>query len=394
MEGGTTGGAAAQDNQIHVVTNRAELIAALGGDIADNRHNDEPAIIFISGTIDLTEDEDGNPQGADAFAHPDYDWDAYLAEYDPQVYGMDAEPEGPLEDARAASQQAQAAHINVFVGSNKTLFGLGDDAVIRHGSLRLNGVSNVIIRNIEFQDSFDMFPGWDGTDGAEGNWNSEYDNIEVRESTHVWIDHNTFNDGDRPDWTAPVIFGRVLQHHDGAVDIVAQSNYVTMSWNRIEDHDKTHIIGNSDSRTDDIDHLKVTQHHSLYVNSGQRGPRVRFGEVHVFNNVFEHTEDSQINYVYTLGVGLQSAIYAEANVFDMPGIDAEEVIRPFNGETIHVVDSAFNGESVDLLAAFNDANADAPLGSDVGWAPPYDYELTPLDELEALVRANAGSGNL
>ncbi|SDG36138.1 pectate lyase family protein [Pelagibacterium luteolum] len=393
-EGGTTGGAEADDTQIYVVTTRAELVDALGGDVSGNRDNDEPAIIFISGTIDLTEDDDGNPQDAEAFAHPDWDWHAYLAEYDPAVYGMEEEPAGPLEDARAASQQAQAEHINIYVGSNKTLFGLGDDAVIRHGSLRLNGVSNVIIRNIEFQDSFDMFPGWDGTDGSEGNWNSEYDNIEIRESTHVWLDHNTFNDGDRPDWEAGEVFGRVLQHHDGVTDIVAQSNYVTFSWNKIDNHDKTHIIGNSDSRTDDADHLKVTLHHNHYINSGQRAPRVRFGEVHVFNNLHEHTADSQLGFVYSYGVGLDSHIYAEANAFVMPDVAPDRTIRPFNGEAIHVVDTLFNGEEIDLLEAFNAVNPDARLDDTVGWSPQYAYELTPVAEVEDAVRSGAGSGNL
>ena len=59
MEGGTTGGARAGEGAIHVVSDRASLIAALGGDNASNATNDIPAIIFLSGTIDLAADESG-----------------------------------------------------------------------------------------------------------------------------------------------------------------------------------------------------------------------------------------------------------------------------------------------------------------------------------------------
>lgn len=394
VEGGTDGGAAAEESQIHVVETRAELVEALGGDNAENRNNDAPAIIFISGTIDLTEDDEGNPQGPEAFAHPDYDWEAYLEAFDPETYGLEAEPEGPMEDARAASQDAQAAHTSIYVGSNKTIFGLGEDAVIKNGTLKVHGVDNVIIRNIEFQDSYDMFPGWDGTDGDEGSWNSEYDNIEVRESAHVWIDHNSFNDGERPDWTAEEAFGQFVQHHDGAIDVVNGSNFVTLSWNKVTDHDKTHLIGSSDGREEDRGFLNVTIHHSHYLNTGQRTPRVRYGKVHVFNNLFEHTEDAQIGYGYSLGVGKESAIYAEANVFDMPTVDPGEIIGAYNGTMIFVEDSIYNGEPIDLLAAYNEANPDEQFTSDVGWEPPYEYELAPVTEVADVVREGAGSGNL
>ena len=49
---GTTGGSAADDAHVFVVRNRAELIAALGGDNATNRFNATPKIIFINGKIE------------------------------------------------------------------------------------------------------------------------------------------------------------------------------------------------------------------------------------------------------------------------------------------------------------------------------------------------------
>ena len=285
MEGGTTGGARAGEGAIHVVSDRASLIAALGGDNASNATNDIPAIIFLSGTIDLAADESGRSLTAADFADPAYDRDAYIAAYDPATYGRDKEPEGPLEEARARSQEAQAAHTVIHIGSNKTLFGLGD-ARILNGTLDISGVDNVIVRNITFEDSYDMFPMWDGTDGAEGNWNSEYDLIAIKGSTHVWIDHSAFSDGVRPDDTSGEIFGKLVQHHDGLVDITNGADLVTLTANRFFDHDKTHLIGSSDKREEDRGHLRVTLAGNWYDNLRQRLPRVRFGRVHVFGNLY------------------------------------------------------------------------------------------------------------
>jgi pectate lyase len=309
MEGGTTGGSEAGEGAVHVVSSRAELVEALGGDNSANAENDAPAIVFISGTIDLTEDDAGTPLTAADFADPEYDFEQYVAAFDPATYGMEAEPEGPQEDARARSQKNQAAHTVINIGSNKTIFGLGDDAMVINGTFNINEVSNVIVRNILFADSYDLFPAWDGTDGDEGNWNSAYDLIQVRESDHVWIDHNTFSDGERPDHLEAEVFGRKVQHHDGAVDVVNGSSFVTLTNNHIQNHDKTHLIGSSDSRETDRGQLKVTLAGNWYENSGQRSPRVRFGEVHVFKNLYEGSAEADYPFIYALAPDLSPASF-------------------------------------------------------------------------------------
>ena len=73
----------------------------------------------------------------------------------------------------------------------------------------------MIVRNLHFRDAYDQFPAWDPLDGAQGNWNSDYDNLGLRGATRVWIDHCTFDDGDRPDDSEPQRFGRPMQRHDG-----------------------------------------------------------------------------------------------------------------------------------------------------------------------------------
>src|SRR5439155_8529943 len=130
-----------------------------------------------------------------------YTIDGYLAAYDPAVWGRALRPSGPLESARVASQAAQQVRVRLRVGSNTTIVGIGNNATIRGAWLDLRGTAgvegsrtNIIIRNINFRDTFDCFPQWDPTDGALGNWNSQYDSISLRDTDHVWIDHNDFAD--------------------------------------------------------------------------------------------------------------------------------------------------------------------------------------------------------
>ena len=71
------------------------------------------------------------------------------------------------------------------------------------------------------------------------------------------------------------------------------------------------ITGSSDSASADRGKLRVTLHHNYFDNIGQRAPRVRFGQVHVYNNVYKIVNND--HYVYTWGVGVESQVYAEKN---------------------------------------------------------------------------------
>jgi pectate lyase len=391
-EMGTTGGASADAAHIYTVTNRQELVAALGGS-----SNATPKIIYVQGTIDANVDENNQPLTCEDYAaETGYSLEAYLQAYDPATWGRTARPSGPLETARQAAARNQAARIRISVGSNTTLVGL-DDARIVGANLIIDRVDNVIIRNITFQDAYDCFPQWDPTDGSTGNWNSAYDSISLTTATHVWADHNAFNDGDNPDSSQPLYFGRPFQVHDGALDITRGSDLVTVSWNSFTDHDKTMLIGSTDnpgtpgSPTSDRGKLRVTVHHNLFSNILQRAPRVRFGQVHVYNNYYVIPDAA--SYVYSWGVGFESQIYAENNYFQTSGVTPDQFIRRFNGTAIHVEGTFVNGRSahnrVDVLAAYNAVN-DPDLSSNVGWTPTLYATLHPTQAVPGLVLAQAG----
>ncbi|KIL52125.1 pectate lyase family protein [Jeotgalibacillus soli] len=396
---GTTGGAEAEKENVYTVKNRKELIQALGGNNSTNAANSTPKIIYVKGEIELNVNELNEPIDASYYADPHYDFDAYLEVYSPDSWGYDEEVYGPLEEARQRSQRKQQEQIVVNIGSNTSIIGLGKDAKISGGSMKLNGVENIIIRNIEFEAPVDFFPQWDPTDGSEGNWNSEYDNIQVINSSHhVWIDHNTFSDGDYLDSKSGEYFGRPYQQHDGLLDITNASSYVTASYNVFKDHDKVSIIGSSDSRTTDRNQLKVTLHHNYYQNLSQRLPRVRFGEVHIYNNFYEFSKLSEYQFSYGLGVGIESKIYAENNYFKFDwNVAPSTILKDWKGTSIYESGSIVKGtgkhQFVDLVAEFNRVNA-VQFNENVGWKPTLYEKIHPTQAVPALVKAKAGAGKL
>jgi pectate lyase len=368
---GTTGGSAATDDNVFVVRDRAGLVAALGGDNATNKTNSTPKIIYVSGTINGFEGPEGARLSCADLADPAYSLDAYLATYDPAVWGRVA-PSGPLEEARVRSVQNQTRQTQINVGPNTTIVGLGG-AKLAELTLMLDGASNSIVRNLTFADAHDCFPAWSPTDGATGNWNSQFDMVSVRRSTNVWVDHNSFSDGDRPDSEQPVYFGRPYQVHDGALDITHTSDLVTVSYNRFTEHDKTMLIGSTDNPAGgDPGRLRVTLHHNAFDAVGQRAPRVRFGKVDIYNNLYRVPDPD--NYSYSWGVGVQSAIYAENNFFALGAdVPPDTVIHDWGGTVITELGTWVRvdrepAHPADLLAAYN-ASHDPDLGADAGWTP-------------------------
>lgn len=380
---GTTGGSAAPRENVHVVDTRAELVTALAAPA--------PKIIYVRGRIDGNADDAGNPLSCADYAAEGYSLEAYLAAYDPAVWGMATRPSGPLETARVASAANQSRRMKLKLGSNTTLVGLGR-AVLSGLNLHVDKADNVIIRNISFVDAADCFPLWDPTDGTAGNWNSAYDNISVTGSTHVWVDHNTFTDGANQDSAQPRYFGRPYQVHDGALDITNASNFVTVSWNRFADHDKTMLIGSTNNPANDRGKLNVTVHHNHFRDVLQRLPRVRFGQVHVYDNLYEIP--SEIS--YALGVGVESAIVAESNVFALDeGVEPSDLLFDWGGTMITARDNLLrtgrHTEPVDLVAVYNAAH-DPDLSADAGWTPTLHTRITPARQVPALVSREAGAG--
>jgi pectate lyase len=383
---GTTGGADAAAKDVYTVSTRAELFDALSG------QDDTPRIVYVKGKIDINVDDNNAPVDCTYYADPEYTLEAYLEAYDPETWGMTERPHGPLEDARDRSHRNQAAHSVYRLPSNTSLVGLGKDAEITGGVMYIRDARNVIVRNITFSNNADCFPKWDPLDGSEGNWNSEFDAIWLYGATNVWLDHNTFSGGGRPEQE---YFGRTFMIYDGSVDITRGSDLVTVSYNHYDHYDKGMLIGGSDSHSEDIGRLRVTYHHNLFENVMQRSPRVRRGQVHIYNNHYKVDEGAIFDYAW--GVGLESAIYAQNNYFEGP-IAPGKIAYRWNGDDLYETGTYLNGvsrsDTVDVVAEHNAARPGNEIGSDVGWEPTLYETIQTIQKVVDKVEKKAGAGRL
>ncbi|WHP59278.1 polysaccharide lyase family 1 protein [Arthrobacter sp. KFRI-F3372] len=386
---GTTGGSTAGADRVYDVSSKSELLAAFASGGTD------PKVIRVHGDIAANVDASGSPLSCEDYASgTGYSLAQYLYDFDPARYGTTREPEGAQETARRAAAAKQAATIRWDIPSNTTIVGAGPDSSITGAALRINRAGNVIFRNLTVRDAADCFPAWDPTDGAAGNWNSEYDLLQIiNGSTNVWVDHSHFTDAPNLDSAQPSYFGRPYQVHDGAVDVTNGSDLVTMSYNRFSDHDKLLLIGSTDSTNrGDAGKLRVTIHHNVLENVGQRAPRVRYGQVDVYNNHFKASADSEVPYGYTFGAGVESHLYAEANAFTLPaGTPVASLIAYFKGKAIATTGNAVNGKIVDLRAAYNAAApAGRQLGADNSWTPVLRTHVNAAQAVPALLADAVG----
>ncbi len=395
-EGPVTGGAKAGDVHVYRVRTRSELVRALsaGAAAGSKGPSNAPKVIFIDGTIDLSVDAQNRPLAVRDYQDPAFDWSAYEKQFDVRTWGKKP-VEGPLEDARKRSADAQASVVVIPVGSNTSLIGVGSSALIKNGSLMLKNVENVLIRNITFEDAYDYFPQWDPKDNANGEWNSEYDNVTVYGSRRVWIDHCTFSDGARPDKVNRTALGRPMQFHDGLLDIVRGSDLVTVSYSHFKNHDKTMLIGNSDNRSDDAGRLRVTLHHNWFENVKERSPRVRYGRVHVYNNLYTATAGADYGYGYSIGVGFKSQLIVENNLMEVASVVQQRPFKLWRGDRIFSAGNLLNGAPVDAVAMLQaQSTGSIAIAADAGWRPPYQAVVDATHTVAALAKAQAGAGRL
>ncbi|MER5434677.1 polysaccharide lyase family 1 protein [Streptomyces sp. NPDC002588] len=387
---GTTGGSKADAAHTFTVSTRAELVKALG-----SASDTTPRIVKIKGTIDANTNDAGKKLTcADYSSGTGYSLSAYLKAYDPATYGRSKLPSGTQEKARAAAQTKQAKNIVFKVPANTTVVGVpGTSAGITGGMLQIQNVDNVIVRNLAFSATEDCFPQWDPTDGDDGNWNSNYDSVTLRGATHVWADHNTFTDAAHFDSSNPKYYGREYQIHDGALDITKSSDLVTVSRNQFTNHDKTMLIGSSDSEPSGK--LRVSLHHNIWKGIVQRAPLTRVGQVHIYNNYYDVTTLNGYATQYSINSRAKAQVVAENNYWKVPA--GGKIAKLLSGDGTGSVKGSgnlVNGTVTDLVAAYNAASS-KDLKTTVNWTPTLTAGLeSSAKDLPTSLATTTGAGVL
>jgi pectate lyase len=355
------------------VRSRADLDAAL-------RLGEQPKRLRVHGRIDLAAG-----RGMKDFADAAFDFDVYRREYAPEAWGRRALA-GPLEDARKRSAARQAAAVAVRIPARTEIVGVTPDAGFGGGMLLVERAEGVVLRNLRFHGVRDHFPAWDPLDGPQGEWNSSYDALSLVGARRVWVDHCDFESAHPP---RDRIFGRTFETNDGLLDIVRASDLVTVSWCRFARHDKTMLVGGSDRHEDDEGFLRVTLHHNLWEGCAERTPRVRFGRVHVVNNLFVAADAARFG--YSIGLGKRCRVVSEDNAWELaPGIDDSRLLRAFGGTQVSDRGSIRNGRPVALVEALRRAQPALVLDDRPAFDPPPVDDRVTAAQVAASVRAGAG----
>jgi pectate lyase len=244
---------------------------------------------------------------------------------------------------------------SIEIGSNKTLE--GGRGVVLHGHLDLDGSVNVVVRNV-------AIVGYNCADAVICK--SGKDAVTLSGAAHhIWFDHCDISDGS-----------------DGNFDITDAADYITVSWTkfwysskRAGDHQFSSLIGASDGATGDAGHLRVTFHDDWWADHvSERMPRVRFGKVHLFNNLYTSAGNQ-----YCVGLGFDANILTENNAFI--GVN-----NPIESE------HHSNAESVIVSRGnlYDDTTGQTADKGSNAFTPPYPYRTVEASAVRAAVTQGAG----
>jgi pectate lyase len=238
----------------------------------------------------------------------------------------------------------------VVVSSNKTIVGVGANAGLTGGGFYIKKATNVIIRNLKI--SFAQAP---------------VDLIAAQVSDHIWIDHNElFNDTTHD-----------KDYYDGMIDLTHATDLTTVSWNYLHDHFKGSLVGHSDSNaSEDTGHLRITYSHNWFDKVASRLPRIRFGEAHIYNNLFTNADTSGIHCLMSAQCLVQNNVFVNVA---LPVWTTE--------------DSDDDGFAV---ISGNDFGGVDPVITQTGsfTKPPYDFPLGATADVTSAVKAGVGTGKI
>jgi len=241
------------------------------------------------------------------------------------------------------------------INSHKTIIGVGTNAGFI-GNVSITDASNIILRNLHFPMPSAVVRG---------------DGLNTTRAHHLWIDHCSFG-----------------HCRDGQFDITQGSDYITVSWCKFFytdpaiGHRNSMLIGNRDDTSAlDSGKLKVTLHHNWWSTlADQRMPRVRYGDVHIFNNYYNAPGNS-----YCIGLGCTAHVRLESSSFE--GVKSPWRYQGFSDPGCVKGVIQWNNDNV-----FENATLPTDVPNSTVFTPPYAYKLDAGKDVKTIVTKNAGAG--
>ena len=225
-----------------------------------------------------------------------------------------------LSDLDHISSSAEGLQIKGAT-MNMTFEGVGDDATVYGFGFLLRDVKSVEFRNLAIMRCLD--------DAMSLDTNN----------SHVWI-HNMDLFYGKKGGAADQAKG------DGTVDIKANSQYITVAYNRFWDNGKASMCG---MKTESGPNY-ITYHHNWFDHSDSRMARIRTMSVHMYNNYYLHND------VYGVGATMGSSVFMESNYFDA----TKRPIMSSRQGTDAKGDGTFSGENGGLIKAYGNVFANKP----------------------------------
>ena len=373
------------------VTTRSELLSAISSG----------GIIIIDGMIDMSEGKlpaagttsMTSTTALDSFvsstisAYSSYsDWiDKYTAVCTSTTEDGDSDSttKSALYDDLWTLNAAYGALIKITLKSGTTLIGKDENCGIRGGSIQLSNVSNIQIRNLTLQDAVDPFPHHEvNSSGSSDGYNAQWDCITIQNTcSNIWIDHCTLEDTLKLAYTTNTTKEK-WQIYDGLCDMKNSSTNISISNCIFKNHDKTMLIGSSDSDGDNSKRF-VSLIGNYFYNCGQRLPMVRNTTIHILNNYYNADSTGLYSNSYAVGCRKNCIVYAENNYF---GSGIQYSFKDSYGSLYSSGNTDYSSKGVNSTVTGTTLFSSA--------VNAYSYTAVTATEAKTNAEGNAGSGYL
>lgn len=249
-------------------------------------------------------------------------------------------------DGTITPDNTSDSKINIKDVSDVSIVGVGTNGEFDGIGIKVWRADNVIIRNLTIHE---VRAGDKDAISIEGP------------SNNIWVDHNELYADLNVD----------KDYYDGLFDVKKNAHNITFSWNYVHDSWKAMLMGSSDSDNGD---RNITFHHNHFQNLNSRVPAFRYGEGHLYNNYFEGIIDTGIN------ARMGAELLVENNVFE----NSKDPLGYWYSD-----EPGYWNVSNNL---YINSTGSQPTTSTTTYTVSYNYNLTPVQDVKAMVSQFAGIG--